>query len=55
MSKTEKYKQGDLLKKINSPADLRKFEKNQLNQIVEELRKYIIDIVSDTGGHLGAS
>jgi 1-deoxy-D-xylulose-5-phosphate synthase len=43
-----------LIKQINFPADLRKFKKNQLKQISEELRDELIDIVSETGGHLGA-
>jgi len=55
MSKTTKYPQGPLLSKINSPDDLRKLNKNQLEQISTELRQYIIDIVSAKGGHFGAS
>ena len=50
-----KYQQGDLLQSINSPSDLRKLEKDQLPELSKELREYIIDIVSDKGGHLGAS
>ena len=45
---------GNLIKQINFPADLRKFKKNDLKQISEELRDELIDIVSETGGHLGA-
>ena len=55
MSKTTRYPQGPLLSKINSPDDLRKLNKNQLEQICSELRQYIIDIVSEKGGHFGAS
>jgi|TARA_A100001015_G_scaffold246270_1_gene282601 1-deoxy-D-xylulose-5-phosphate synthase len=43
-----------LLEKINFPADLRKFKKDQLKQISDELRNELIDVVSETGGHLGA-
>jgi len=43
-----------LIKQINFPADLRKFKKNDLKQISNELRDELIDIVSETGGHLGA-
>ncbi len=43
-----------LLDKINYPADLRKFKKNQLEQISKELRSEVIETVSETGGHLGA-
>ena len=45
---------GRLIKQINFPADLRKFKKNDLKQISDELREELIDIVSETGGHLGA-
>jgi len=50
-----KYKQGEILKTINSPADLRKLKKNQLPELSKQLRQYILDIVSENGGHLGAS
>ena len=43
-----------LIKQINFPADLRKFNKEQLKQISDELRDELIDVVSETGGHLGA-
>ena len=43
-----------LIKQINFPADLRKFDKNDLRQISDELRNELIDVVSETGGHLGA-
>ena len=43
-----------LLDNINYPADLRKLEKKDLKQISEELRTELIDVVSETGGHLGA-
>src|ERR1043165_2741630 len=46
---------GPLLKSINSPADLKKIKKNQLPQVCDELRQYIIDVVSVHGGHFGAS
>ena len=50
-----KYQQGDLLKEINSPIELRELKKHQLPILSQELRQYIIDIVSEKGGHLGAS
>jgi 1-deoxy-D-xylulose-5-phosphate synthase len=50
-----KYQQGDLLQEIDSPSDLRKLGKDQLPELSKELREYIIDIVSEKGGHLGAS
>ena len=47
--------QGELLEKVNSPADLKKLNPNQLEQFCKELRQYIVDIVSTKGGHFGAS
>ncbi len=46
---------GPLLKKINSPADLKKLDQAQLAQLCDELRQFIIDNVSVYGGHFGAS
>ncbi len=46
---------GPLLKTINSPADLKKLKRNQLPKLCDELRQYIIDVVSVYGGHFGAS
>jgi 1-deoxy-D-xylulose-5-phosphate synthase len=46
---------GPLLREINSPADLKKLSKEQLHQFCNELRQYIIDVVSVHGGHFGAS
>ncbi len=46
---------GTLLKNIDSPADLKKLSREQLHQVCDELRQYIVDIVSVHGGHFGAS
>ncbi len=46
---------GALLKTINSPADLKKISKDDLDKVVQELRQYIVDVVSVHGGHFGAS
>src|SRR6478752_4850771 len=48
-------KAGQLLKNINSPGDLKKLGKEQLHQVCNELRQYIIDVVSVHGGHFAAS
>jgi 1-deoxy-D-xylulose-5-phosphate synthase len=48
-------KPGPLLKDINSPADLKTLSKEQLLQLSDELRQYIVDVVSVHGGHFGAS
>lgn len=49
------FKAGELLSKINSPADLRNLSEDQLEQVSNELRQYIVDLVSVKGGHFGAS
>jgi len=46
---------GDLLQKINYPSDLKQLSEDQLEQVCQELRQYIIDVVSVNGGHFGAS
>lgn len=46
---------GPLLQAIDSPADLKKLEPKQLHQVCNELRQYIIDVVSVHGGHFAAS
>ena len=46
---------GPLLQTINSPDDLKKVPKEQLHQVCDELRQYIVDVVSVHGGHFAAS
>jgi len=46
---------GELLARIHSPADLRELDQEQLLQVSQELRQFIIDNVSIYGGHFGAS
>jgi 1-deoxy-D-xylulose-5-phosphate synthase len=46
---------GPLLGNIQTPADLRKLSKEQLHEVSEELRQFIIDVVSVHGGHFAAS
>jgi 1-deoxy-D-xylulose-5-phosphate synthase len=46
---------GPLLKTINAPADLKKLDRTQLHQLSDELRQYIVDVVSVHGGHFAAS
>lgn len=48
-------KAGHLLSKIDSPDDLKKLNKEQLHEVCNELRQYIIDVVSVHGGHFAAS
>ncbi|MDC3351730.1 1-deoxy-D-xylulose-5-phosphate synthase [Crocinitomicaceae bacterium] len=51
------YTAGDLLNQIEFPKDLReKFEVDQLPQVADELRQYIVDVISEIGNsHFGAS
>ena len=44
-----------LLSTINSPADLRRLPRSQLIKAADELRAYLIDSVSKTGGHLSSN
>ncbi|UTA68441.1 1-deoxy-D-xylulose-5-phosphate synthase [Emticicia sp. 21SJ11W-3] len=46
---------GELLENIEEPYDLRKLDRSKLPQVADELRQFIIDIVSVYGGHFGAS
>jgi 1-deoxy-D-xylulose-5-phosphate synthase len=48
-------KPGQLLSKVDNPNDLKQLTMDQLPQFCDELRQYIIDIVSVHGGHFGAS
>lgn len=45
----------DLLNKVNSPADLKKLGMDELAKLAAEIREYIIDFTSRTGGHLASS
>ena len=45
----------NLLKKINSPAELRALDRKQLHEVAQELREYLIESVSGTGGHLSSN
>ena len=44
-----------LLDRVRVPSDLRNFSIEQLRQVADELRAETVDVVSTTGGHLGAS
>ena len=48
-------KQHQLLDGIQFPSDLKKLTEQQLPQLCEELRQFIVDVVSTKGGHFGAS
>jgi len=44
-----------LLEGIHSPGDIKNLDMNQLSQLAEELREYLISVISDTGGHLSSN
>lgn len=46
---------GPLLQTVNTPDDLKRLSKESLHQVCDELRQYIIDVVSVHGGHFAAS
>ena len=43
-----------LLDDISTPADMRKLDESQLPQVASELRAFLLDTVSKSGGHFGA-
>jgi 1-deoxy-D-xylulose-5-phosphate synthase len=45
----------ELLKMVNSPASLRQLERSQLHRLAKELRAFLIESVSQTGGHLSSN
>src|SRR4030066_422777 len=45
----------EFLERINSPADLKKLTPAQLKFLAGEVRQYILDSVSKTGGHLASN
>ncbi|MGA0926391.1 MAG: 1-deoxy-D-xylulose-5-phosphate synthase, partial [Burkholderiaceae bacterium] len=45
----------DLLHSIDSSADLRRLSRDQLPQVAKEVRQFVLDSVSKTGGHLGSN
>jgi 1-deoxy-D-xylulose-5-phosphate synthase len=45
----------DLLKKIEGPGDLRRLSRSQLKPLADELRTFLLDSVSRTGGHLSSN
>ncbi|HKL03869.1 MAG TPA: 1-deoxy-D-xylulose-5-phosphate synthase N-terminal domain-containing protein, partial [Cryomorphaceae bacterium] len=52
----ESYRAGHLLDKIKIPQDLRdNIEETELGELCDQLRDYIVDVVSTKGGHFGAS
>ena len=44
---------GSLLESIHSPADVKKLNPTQLDELAEQIRAFLIQTLSKTGGHLG--
>ncbi len=44
-----------MLEQINSPKDVKKLTLNEKQQLAEEIRKYIIEVVAENGGHLASN
>lgn len=44
-----------LLSSIEHPSDIKKFNFSQLNQLAQEIREYIIEVVKKRGGHIAPS
>ncbi|MDR0790024.1 MAG: 1-deoxy-D-xylulose-5-phosphate synthase [Bacteroidales bacterium] len=49
------YKQGELLKNIQYPKDIKILPQSSLPQLCKELREYIVDVLSENPGHLASS
>jgi len=45
----------ELLRTVNDPADLRRLDRRQLRQLADELRAFVLESVSKTGGHLSSN
>ena len=45
----------NILNKVNSSNDIKRLNKNELPQLCAELREFIIENVSKTGGHLASN
>ncbi|MHB9024798.1 MAG: 1-deoxy-D-xylulose-5-phosphate synthase [Armatimonadota bacterium] len=46
---------GPLLESVNSPDDLKRLTKEQLPPLAAEIRQFLLEILAQTGGHLGAN
>ena len=49
------YKQGDILKRISSPNDLKSLSNEELLSLTKEVREYILGVLSENPGHLASS
>ena len=45
----------EFLENINSPVDLKKLKREDLPKLAEEIRQRLLQVISNTGGHLGSN
>lgn len=50
-----RYEDTALLKRISGPEDIKKLDLDELNLLAEEIRQYIVSVVSANGGHLASN
>jgi 1-deoxy-D-xylulose-5-phosphate synthase len=50
----QSFEEYPFLKNIDTPEDLRKYPVSDLRAICADIREYLIDTISQTGGHFGA-
>ncbi|MFM9077820.1 MAG: 1-deoxy-D-xylulose-5-phosphate synthase N-terminal domain-containing protein, partial [Solirubrobacterales bacterium] len=55
MSDPKPHRIGPLLAQVEGPSDLSDLDDVELQQLAEELRTYIIDVIGEIGGHFGAN
>ena len=55
MSDPNTHRIGPLLAQVEGPSDLSDLDDAELQQLAEELRTYIIDVIGEIGGHFGAN
>jgi len=55
MSDPNPHRIGPLLARVEGPSDLSDLDDVELQQLAEELRTYIIDVIGEIGGHFGAN
>jgi 1-deoxy-D-xylulose-5-phosphate synthase len=54
-SETPSMPQGEVLSRVNTPDDVKKLSNRELDQLADDIRAALIESVTKTGGHLGAS
>ena len=44
-----------VLDRVNSPEDVKKLEDNELEELCSDIREFLVETVSETGGHLASN